>query len=433
MAKYSCIESRWTLVLCCLAAVLLGGPPGTRADTEKADIDRIEKESAYEEIELFTEALLVARKYYVDEKSYKQLVYGALEGMLASLDAHCAFMEPEEIDEMREDTSGKYSGIGIHIGMRDNLLTVIAPIEDTPAYKAGVLSGDRIVNINGEKTMGMSLKDAIKRLRGEANTTVKIRVRRQDKEEPLEFAIVRQNIDVPSVKGTSIIRGGVGYVRIVQFSEPTAQSLQAALDKLTADGMKALVLDLRNNPGGLLKSAVDVAEKFLAKGTLVVTTKGREFMPKDVANRAGGSTHYTDFPVAVLINGGSASASEIVSGALRDNGRAVLVGETTFGKGSVQTVLRLSEDKETALRLTTALYYTPGGRQINNKGIDPDIPVYLTPEEWRRILIRRLHLENPQLYSDKEKAEYSEVVDRPLERAVDLLEAICAYNTAAKR
>ena len=217
-------------------------------------------------------------------------------------------------------------------------------------------------------------------------------------------------------------------MRIVQFVETTAESLKTTVDKLIKDGMRGLVLDLRNNPGGLLKSAVDVSQLFLPEDSIIVTTKGRDPVFKTVINKSKGKNHYDSFPIAILINYGSASASEIVAGALRDNKRAILVGETSFGKGSVQTLLRTREDKKAAIKLTTALYYTPSGQQIHNKGIDPDIPVYLTTEEWRKILMNRLQKENPALYSEKEKEEYANIVDTPLERAIDVLDAVCIFK-----
>ncbi len=397
------------------------------------EVPRVERETAYEELELFAESLLAIRKHYVDEKEYKALIYGALSGMLKSLDPHCSFLEPEEFQDMQEETSGRYSGIGIHIGIRDDWLTVIAPIEDTPAYQAGLISGDRIVAIDGEKTAGIPLKDAIQKLRGMPGTQVKVSIRRLDVDQPLEFEITRKDIEVSSVKGATLLRDQIGYVRITQFSEPTAQALQHTLQGMVTNGLQGLVLDLRGNPGGLLVSAINVAEQFLPRNEVVVSTRGRGHLQGNVVNRSGGTFHLTGIPMAILINGGSASASEIVAGALQDHRRAVLVGETTFGKGSVQTVLRLSADREAALRLTTALYYTPGGRQIHNKGIEPDIPVYVAPTEWRRILTRRLHIENPSLYTDKDRAGYEDVVDRPLERALDLVQALVLYQSADAR
>ena len=284
--------------------------------------------AAYDKMELLTETMMYVKKNYVDEKTYDQIVNGALHGMLQALDAHSDFLEPAAYSDMQEDTKGKYGGIGIQIGFKDGFLSVIAPIEDTPAFKAGMQAGDRIVEINGEKTHGIKIDAAVKKLRGEKGTTVVLTVRRADEDDSRKFTIVRGDIEVPSVKGARLLGDGVGYVRLTQFALPTAGSLNDALMKLQAEGMNALILDLRNNPGGLLVSAIDVSQKFLQKGRLIVTTKGREGVsPKD-EKFAKVDGQFIDIPIAVLINGGSASASEIVAGALQDNKRAVIVGET---------------------------------------------------------------------------------------------------------
>lgn len=388
---------------------------------------------AYKELELLTEALLRIRKSYVEEKTYKELVYGALHGMLRSLDEHSAFLEPRAYDDMQEDTSGQFSGIGIHIGMRDGVLTVIAPIEDTPAFRAGLQAGDRIIEIEGEKTQGITLHGAVEQLRGQRGSEVTITVFRVgDPESPREVSIVRDIIEVPSVKGARIVRDGIGYIRLTQFAAPTDESLQEKIDALLEEGMDALVLDLRNNPGGLLRSAVLVAQKFLGNNQLIVSTRGREGEVDEVVLKAKGAVHLVDIPLAILVNGGSASASEIVAGALQDHKRAVLVGDTTFGKGSVQSVVRMRPDGDSAIRMTTAYYYTPSGRLIHKKGIDPDIRVYVSPDDWRKIQIRRAHLESPDLYKDEDKKEYADVVDSQLQRAVDLLQAVKIFKSAKK-
>jgi len=394
------------------------------AETNDAD----SAESAYVQMELLTEMLLQVKKHYVEERSYEELMAGALRGLLQSLDPHSVFMDADEYKDMREDTQGEYGGIGIHIGLRDGILTVIAPIEDTPGFRAGLQSGDKIVKIEGERTMGITLREAVTKLRGPKGEKITISVLSEDDPEPHEVEIVRDVIEVPSVKGGRLIRDGVAYVRITQFAEPTTRLLHGELERLKDEGMRALVLDLRSNPGGLLKQAVLVAETFLKRGTLIVSTKGREGVNKSAERKARGSDPYLDIPVAVLINGGSASASEIVAGALQDHKRGILVGQTTFGKGSVQSVIASRTDGESAIRLTTAHYYTPSGRLIHEIGIDPDVPVYLEREEWRRVQIRRAHLETPDVYRDEEKEEYADVIDRPLERAVDLLQAVMIFE-----
>jgi carboxyl-terminal processing protease len=397
------------------------------AATNKAPVVEA-RELAYDEIELLTEVMLLVKKNYVDEKTYKEIVNGALHGMLQALDPHSSFLDPAAYKDILEETSGTYSGIGITIGMKDGILTVIAPIEDTPAFRAGLQAGDKILKINSEKTTGMDLKDAVKRLKGPRGSEVAVTVLGLADDKPREVKIVRDNIEMPVIKGTRIIRDGVGYIRITQFTDPTGQLLQDALDKLSAQGMNALVLDLRNNPGGLLRAAIDVSQRFLERGQLIVTTKGREGVYDKMEARAGGDRHSTGFPVAVLINGGSASASEIVAGALHDQKRAVLVGDTTFGKGSVQSILPLKSATNTAIRLTMALYYTPSGKQINDKGIEPDVPVPLLADEWRKVQMKRVQIENPAQFSDEEKKQYNDVVDRQLERAVDLLQALKVFK-----
>ena len=403
---------------------------GESLDEALADEDG--DEAAYDQIEMLTEAILHIRKHYVHPKTYQDIAYGALHGMLGRLDQHSAFLEPEAYSDMQNETSGRFSGIGIHIGMRDGVLTVIAPIEDTPAFRAGLQSGDRIVGIDGQKTMGMSLRDAVKLLRGDKGDAVTVTIARSGEEAPRDVAIVRDDITVPSVKGTRILRDNVGYVRITTFAAPTAAAFQTAVETLLAEGMEALVLDLRSNPGGLLRSAVDVSDLLLRKGDLIVTTRGRGGPEAEVRRKVDGSVHYVDFPIVILVDEGSASASEIVAGALQDHRRAVLVGETTFGKGSVQSVIPLKADGRAAIRLTAAYYYTPSNRLIHEKGIEPDIPVYVSGEEWQKVQMRRAHIENPEFYSDEEIEKYADVVDRALERAVDLLRAFEVFAGAEK-
>ena len=384
-------------------------------------------DSPYPHLEVLAEAIVQVKKHYVEEKTYKEIVYGALHGMLQSLDPHSSFLEADEYSELQDDTAGRFSGVGIHIGVKNGVLTVIAPIEDTPAYRAGIQSGDVILEIDDRKTFGLSLRDAVKQMRGAKGSKVTLTIQRQDSERSQTVEIIRDDIKVPSVKGARLIGDGIGYVRITEFTAPTAALLQTALTNLLAQKMDALVLDLRNNPGGLLQAAVDVSQKFLKTGDLIVTTRGRNEGQEEVRH-AGGAGHYLGFPMAVLVNGGSASASEIVAGALQDNRRAILVGDTTFGKGSVQSLLPLSNDRRSALRLTVARYYTPGGRMIHDKGIDPDIPVYVPPEEWRKVQAQRTQAENPALFTEAEKTRYADVVDRQLQRAVDVLQGLKIFK-----
>jgi len=402
-----------------------------RVETVEADEkpDDTSREAAYDYLELLAEVILHVRKSYAQERNYKELVYGALHGMLESLDPHSAFLEPDEYSEMKEDTAGKFGGIGIHVGMRNGFLTVIAPIEGTPAFKAGLVSGDRIIGIEGEKTTGITLRQAVKKLRGEKGTAVALQISREGADKPLDVEIVRAEINVPSVKGTRMLNKSVGYTRITQFAYPTVKSFREAIDQLQKEEMKALILDLRSNPGGLLTSAIGVAEQLLPKGELIVTTRGREGAYPAVQSYSRGSDRLANMPIAVLVNRGSASASEIVAGALKAHRRAVLVGQQTFGKASVQSVVRLKAGAgESAIRLTTAHYFTPDGKEIHGEGIEPDIEVILTPTEWAKVQVRRARTEEPELYSEEEQKLYEDAVDFQLQRAMDVLQGVLVFE-----
>ena len=333
-----------------------------------------EKDDVYQNIELFTRVLERVRKDYVDgdKVSYKDLIYAALKGMLNSLDPHSEFMDADKYNDLKNDTEGMFGGVGIVIGVRDNFLTVVSPIEDTPAYKAGVKAGDQIIKIEDEFTKDMTLVDAVKKMRGNKGTKITISVKREGIAELLNFNLVRDTIRVQSVR-SRVLEEGYGYVRLAQFQERTDRDLQKSLETLSKEkgGLKGLVLDLRNNPGGLLTQAVRVSDMFLDSG-MIVYTEGRLESQKQkyFAHKEG---TWSNFPIVVLVNGGSASASEIVAGALQDHKRAVILGTKTFGKGSVQTILPL--DDNSALRLTTARYFTPKGRSIQATGIVPDIVI----------------------------------------------------------
>ena len=327
----------------------------------------------YESIEMFTDVLTIVKKSYVEEVDTKKLVYGAINGMLASLDPHSSFMPPDMFKELKIDTKGEFGGLGIEISIKDGILTVISPIEDTPAFKIGIKANDQILKINDKFTKDMSIMDAVKLMRGPKGTKVTITVMREGFDKPKEFTITRDIIQVKSVK-FKMLEGGIGYVRIAQFQEKTDDYLTKALQTLKEENkgeLKGLVLDLRNDPGGLLDQAVKVSDHFIDEG-LIVYTEGREADSKmKFSAKKGGDE--PGYPMVVLVNSGSASASEIVAGALQDHHRAVVMGTQTFGKGSVQTIIPLSEDS--GLRLTTARYYTPNGRSIQAKGITPDITV----------------------------------------------------------
>jgi len=327
----------------------------------------------YENLKVFTEVLSLVESNYVDTVDPKKLVYGAIRGMLKELDPHTVFMTEEMFREMQVDTKGEFGGLGITISMQNDILTVISPIEDTPAWRAGIKAGDKIVKVDGEPTKDMTISDAVKMMRGVPGTSVVIAVMREGLKEPKDYTIVRDIIKLKSVK-YKILDDNIGYVRITSFQERTDSDLRAALQEVFAgdEGLRGLVLDLRNNPGGLLDQAVKVSGEFLEKEKLVVYTKGRrQNNNTEYTVRKGGAR--TDYPMVVLVNRGSASASEIVAGALQDWERAVILGTPTFGKGSVQTVIPLEDGS--GLRLTTAKYFTPKGRSIQNTGITPDIEV----------------------------------------------------------
>ncbi len=333
-------------------------------------VDAVDREG-YDQLEQFSNILAIVQRNYVDDVTTKNLVEGAVNGMLASLDPHSAYLTPDLYEELQVDTKGSFGGLGIEITNRGGALTVVSPIEDTPAYRAGIESGDQIVKIEDEFTKDMSLMDAVKKMRGPKGSKVRISVQREGASDLLDFSIERAEIEIESVKSKSL-GSGLGYVRITQFQERTATDVEEALDALTKKnegGLRGLVLDLRNDPGGLLSQAVDVSDIFL-DGGLIVYTDGRLESQKQ-KYFAGKKNSRLDFPIVVLVNGGTASAAEIVAGALQDHKRALVLGTRTFGKGSVQTILPL--DGESALRLTTARYYTPSGRSIQAAGIAPDI------------------------------------------------------------
>jgi carboxyl-terminal processing protease len=333
--------------------------------------------ATYEQLKLFTEVLSIVQNQYVDEVAPKDLIYSAIKGTLRGLDPHSSFLDPDSYKEMQVETSGSFGGLGIEITLRDDVLTVVSPIEGTPAYRAGLQTGDRIVKIDGLVTKDMQLPDAVKRMRGKPGTKVTITVVREGWTEPKDFDITREQIRVQSVRSHDL-GGGIAYVKLRQFQEQSPGDMAAALEKAAKSGMKALVLDLRNNPGGLLTAAVEVTEEFIDDGKLVVYTEGR-VRNQNMRFSAHAKKSYPNLPMVVLVNLGSASASEIVAGALQDWGRAIVVGTQTFGKGSVQTIIPLSDGS--GLRLTTAKYFTPKGRSIHGKGITPDIVVEIPKDK----------------------------------------------------
>ena len=327
----------------------------------------------YEELRTFSEVLTQVQKNYVDDTKVKDLVQGAIRGMLSTLDPHSAYMTPEMYKEMQVETKGEFGGVGIQIGVKENRLAVIAPIDGTPAQRAGIKAGDYITKVNEESTKDLSLMDAVQKMRGPKGTKVNLTIQRDGTSDPLQFTLVRYTIKIESVK--SKVMDNIGYVKLTQFQEATGRDLGRVLKQFKDQKVQSTILDLRNNPGGLLTAAVEVSEQFLPNGKLVVYTKGRESKKDEWF--AKGRDQMDDSPMIILVNEGSASASEIVAGALQDYGRAVIVGTTSFGKGSVQTILPLGDGS--GLRLTTAKYYTPKGRSIQSTGITPDIVIKPQP------------------------------------------------------
>jgi len=384
----------------------------------------------YEKLKIFSEVLSIIQKNYVEETKPEDLIYGAINGMLRTLDPHSSFMLPDIYKELQVETKGSFGGIGIEITIKKRVLTIVSPIEDTPAFRAGLKAGDKIVKIEEESTENMSLFDAVKKMRGPAGTKVTISIMREGFVEPEDFTLTREIIRIKSVKHR-FLEENIGYLRISQFQERTEEEFNKALDTLEQDGkpLKGLILDLRNNPGGLLEQAVKVCDEFIEQG-LIVYTQGRNEM-QQMKFSAHPNKKLHNYPIIVLVNAGSASGSEIVAGALQDHNRAVILGTPTFGKGSVQTIIPL--DDGAGLRLTTARYYTPRGSSIQAKGIKPDVivkeKVPLRKEEKKELkFIKEKDLKGHFEPEDLTKEisvteEEEEVEDIPLARAIQLLKS----------
>jgi carboxyl-terminal processing protease len=366
-----------------------------------------------DELRSFTEVFARIKKDYVEPVSDKTLLENAIRGMLSGLDPHSSYLDPESFKELQVGTTGEFGGLGIEVGMEDGFVKVISPIDDTPAERAGVKAGDLIIRLDEKPVKGMTLHDAVTIMRGKVGTDIKLTIIREGEEKPLTITITRDIIKVKSVRARSL-EEGFGYLRISQFQSHTGENMAEAIEKLKKENkgkLKGLVLDLRNNPGGVLNAAVEVSDAFLDKG-LIVYTQGR-IADSEMKFNATPRTLLDGAPLVVLVNGGSASASEIVSGALQDHKRAVILGTRTFGKGSVQTILPLSDD--TALKLTTARYYTPSGRSIQAEGIQPDItldPLKVTKIEGMGERLKEAdlsgHLENGNTAKSKEEQDKKE-------------------------
>lgn len=427
-------DKRKKSVLLILAVTLsLVGWSSLKAKTASESSSEI-----YQYLRLFSDVLNIVQDNYVEKTDSKKLMYGAINGMLRELDPHSSFMKPEDYKELQIETKGKFGGLGIEITIRDGVLTVVAPLEDTPADKAGIQANDQIIKIDEEMTQDMSLMDAVQKMRGPKGTKVKLTILRKGEKKPLEFELTRAEISIRSVRSRTL-ENGFGYVRVSSFQSGTSNDLRKALDQLESENnpMQGLVLDLRNDPGGLLDQAVEVSDEFLDSGLIVYT--GGRLENQQMRFEAHKNSKPRSYPIVVLVNAGSASASEIVAGALQDHKRAIILGEQTFGKGSVQTVIPLNDGS--AIRLTTSLYYTPSGRSIQAKGITPDILVKREVpdkdadegnDEVKRVRERDLprHMHNKKDESGQGKpesvqAETQKMLDQDnqLRRALDLLKS----------
>ena len=384
----------------------------------------------YAAIAAFTRAIQVIRQDYVDPSavSYRKLTYAGLHAMLPHLDPHSQFLEPDDLKDREDETRGEFGGFGFTISGKDNSITILSTMENSPSARAGMMPGDQIIAVEGKSTLNMPIEELNQLLRGQPNQRLTLTIYRPSTKETKAYEMRREIIKVASVVDAKILNpadtGGIriGYLRITEFTEPTARELSDKLDALEADGMQALIMDLRFNPGGLLTSAVDVCGLFLPPRTLVAYTEGRDAAERRDYYTDNGNRQRPNFPMAVLANGLSASGAEIVTGALKDLKRAIIVGETTFGKGVVQTPMPLPDGS--ALWLTTAKYYTPGKQVIQEKGIAPDIESTIDTDRERALLLRQ----RGGLFTPEEQKLVKETPDTQLERAVDALRSLILYK-----
>jgi carboxyl-terminal processing protease len=383
-------------------------------------------------LDMFSDVLQKVRTEYVDGQNltYRDLTYAAVRGMVNALDPHSEFMDPAAYHDFQDDTEGQFGGLGLVVTVRSNYVTIVTPMEDTPGFRAGILAGDRIIKINGEDAVKMPLEDAVKRLRGKPGTHVTMTIQRPSSGMVKNFTLTRAVIQMKMVEDINgkdefpLNDDKIGYVCITQFGDYTGDELEAALQKLHAQGMKALILDLRWNPGGLLDQAVNVCQKFLPRGQLIVSTEGRTTVEKYFAMGEGDELH--GMPIVVLVNLSSASASEIVTGCLQDLHRAIILGEKTFGKGSVQSIFQLEDGS--ALKLTTAKYYTPSHRVIHEHGITPDLVVPMSDDEEALLQFKRAP-GGFESFDETNRVQLSKIQDQQLVRAVDLLKGILLYES----
>ncbi len=445
-----------TVASIAFAGAIISAPVSAQEDERMAgappEVVINDTSETYRQLNLFGDVFERVRSQYVDERGDEDLVETAINGMLVSLDPHSSYLDEDDFEEMQVQTRGEFGGLGIEVTMENGIVKVVSPIDDTPAYRAGVQAGDYITHLNDESIMGLSLSDAVDKMRGKVGTDIKLTIRRENSPEAIDVSITRDIIKIQSVKH-KVIDDSIGYVRITTFNQNAESGLKKSVKEIKeelGDHLLGFVLDLRNNPGGLLNQAIAVSDAFLDKGE-IVSTRGRHDYDTKRDNATAGDI--TDgLPVIVLVNGGSASASEIVAGALQDHRRAIVLGTQSFGKGSVQTIIPLPGHG--AMRLTTARYYTPSGRSIQAKGIEPDITVEMAKIEQydeRRLKESDLRgaLENPnkkdaseeepeketsekkkdETAADDNKIAKEDVKDYQLSRAVDLIRGVSLYES----
>ena len=424
------MNRRWVFILV-IAALLLNLAVGAKIYLGSAR-PATGDDAAPANVELFSDVLQKIRREYVDGRdlTYQQLVYSALKGMVGRLDPHSEFLDADSYKQLQDDTEGQFGGLGIVVGMRNGYVTVITPMGDSPGSRAGILPGDRITKVEGRSVEKMALGDVVKLLRGEPDTAVTLTIERPSTGATKSFTLRRAVIQMEMVKDINnqkefpLDADKIGYVHITQFADQTSAELETALNKLKRQGMRGLILDLRWNPGGLLEQAVEVCQKFLPRGQLVVSTEGRRTVEKYFSK--GNGDELKGIPIVVIANLASASAAEIVTGCLQDLHRAVVLGEKTFGKGSVQTVFQL--DDGSALKLTVAKYYTPAHNVIHQNGITPDIVVPITDAE-EAVLFMRHTTGGLQSLPPSERVRAEGIRDEQLERATDLLKGLLIYDT----
>jgi len=415
------------IIIFSLTFFAVGLRGGICLDEDQQAQSNTNQEELFKSLEIFSGAISLIQTKYVEEVDSKELIYGALKGMLYSLDPYSQFLDPDAYSDMQVQTEGEFGGLGIEIAVKDNILTIISPIHGTPAERAGVMAGDRIIKIDGETTEAITLLEAVKKLRGKPKSEVTLTVFREKTSKIYDILIIRDIIKIDSIKDVQMVDEKIGYIRLVEFQENSPAEFKKAVVKLKKEGMDSLVLDVRNNPGGLLDSAIQITDMLLPADLVIVSTRGRDSKEEYTFSSKEKSLLSDKEPMVVLINEGSASGSEILAGALQDHNRAVLLGQKTFGKGSVQSVIPMSDGS--AVRITTSKYYLPSGRSIHEKGIEPDIEVEeitmeLSVEESSKLLFDKIEKEGKEDLSTEEAQEY----DYQLKRAIDLIKGLKVYS-----